>query len=179
MSLILRFLPSFAPGITALFNPWVLVAFLAYSIALGGYSFFQGKAAGENALHEYIGKQAAETVRFVEKVVQLAGKVRTVYLKREKEIVTVTQYLEKEAEHVPSRAACNVTAGWMRVHNAAAEGQDRRITGTVDDATDTGVAERDALAQTIVPNYKAFHQVANDLRGCRAFVEGLGRLTAD
>lgn len=167
---IARFLPSFG----FLTNPWVLLGVLAYTVAVASFSAFQGYQAGESKYYKYIASEAANTVRFFTRIVELTNTIRVPYIKRETEVVTQYVYLESEAKNVPSRATCNITAGWLRVHDSAAEGLDKPIVGRVDDATDTGIKEADALRQTILPNYRAFHQTANDLIACRAFVNGLG-----
>lgn len=172
-SLLLRFIPSLAPFLA---NPWLIVAFLAYSVAITGFAGFQGYRLGENELYKYIASQAGETIRFMTRVVTLTKEVEVVRVKREIEIQKQFVYLNSEANNVPVRTACNITAGWMRVHDAAAEGSDRRIEGRVDDPADTGITEA-AAVQTVAGNYKAFHETANDLNACRAFVRGLGQIT--
>lgn len=175
MSFILRWLPSFAPALAPLLNPWVLLAFTLWSVGCFGYGLFTGKDAGKRELAEYIAGQARAAVAIIKKVQTLKETVRVPYLVREEVIRDVHHIIEKEIDHVPSRPDCNVTAGWMRVHNGAASG-DRRIEGAVDDPADTGVTEDRALA-VITGNYRAFHQVANDLTACRAFVGGLPTAT--
>lgn len=172
MGVFLKFLPSFAP----LLNPWVLVMFLAYSIAVAGIAGVQGHKMGMAEHFRYLAAQGAETVLFITKVVKLKETIREPYVKREVVIQTVYEYIDKESANVPVRPAANITAGWMRVHDAAAEGQDRRIAGAVDDPRDTGITEAVALGQ-ITANYRAYHQVANDLHACRAFVAGIEKLT--
>lgn len=172
---IARLFPTFAPALKALANPWVLLAITLWSAGCFSYGLFLGKDAGARDLAEHLAQDAVAQVAFVQKIVKLAGKVRTVYVRGETEIQHHYIYVEKEAEHVPERPACNVTAGWMRVHDAAAAGPGGRIDGAVDDATDTGVTERQVLDGAIVPNYRAYHQVVNDLKACRAFVGGLGK----
>lgn len=113
--------------------------------------------------------------RTLTKIEKVKGDVRTVYRAGETKIETRYIEIEKENKNVPSRPECNITAGWMRGHDAAA-GTDRRDLGRMDDATDTGIAETAALA-VVTGNYKAYTQVANDLRACRGFVSGLKAAT--
>lgn len=173
---LLSFVPGLSSVVAPLLNPWVLLAFALYSAALVGFSGFQGYRLGMSELHEYIGKQAAETVNVIRKIETVKEIVRIPHIQKEIQIQTRFVHLEREAVNVPSRVACNVTVGWVRFHNAAADNQDRRVEGAVDDATDSGVTEAHAAA-TVAANYKAFHQVANDLTACRGFVSGVSAVT--
>lgn len=176
LSLVAKFLPTFLPAFQLLTNPVMLATFLIYSIVLSGFFAFQGWQVGMNKHLTYLAEQSRETVKFITKVVTLRDTIRVPYLQTEYKIHTEYVYLDKEAEDVPNRDSCNVTAGWMRVHNAAAQGPDRRVNGAVDDPADTGITESSAL-QTIIGNYKSYHQVANDLQACRGFLNGLNALT--
>lgn len=118
---------------------------------------------------------AAATVRYVTKVQKVVQQVKVPYTVTETKIETVYKDIEREVTNVPSRPNCNVTVGWMREHDALAAGQDRRDTGALDDATDTGIAEARALAP-IAANYKAYFQIANDLTACRAAFTGLSKI---
>ncbi len=174
LTLVAKFLPTFLPAFQLLANPAMLATFLIYSIVLSGFFAFQGWQVGINKHLTYLAKQSEETVKFITKVVKLRDEIRVPYYQTEYKIHTEYVYLDKEAEDVPNRDTCNVTAGWMRVHNGAAQG--RRVDGAVDDPSDTGITESSAL-QTIVGNYKSYHQVANDLKSCRSFLNGLNALT--
>jgi hypothetical protein len=175
LTLLLRFLPSLTPFAGILVNPWFWLAVAGYTIALAGFAAFQGHAVGVAKLHAHLADDARAEVRFVRQTVQLAGEVRTVYIQGETKVVDHFHIIEREAQNVPVRAACNVTAGWLRVHDAAADGPGGRIVGAVDDATDSGVTEAESL-DVVVGNYRSFYQVANDLRACRAFVDGLTKI---
>lgn len=178
MKFLLRFLPSFAPGFQVLFNPWVLLAFVLYTAAVATFAGIQGHKVGMNEHYRYLASQAAETVRFITRVVKIKDIVREEHVKREVEIQKEFVYIDREISNVPTRSVCNITNGWLRVHDSAAEGSNRRVEGALDAAADTGVTETEAL-RTITGNYRSYHQVANDLTACRAFVNGIGQLTAD
>ena len=177
MSFLLRFLPSFAPGLQVLFNPCLFMAFVLSTAAVATFAGIQGHKVGMNEHYKYLANMAVETVRFVTKIKTLTETIRVPHIQREVEIQVVYKYLDREIDNVPTRTACNVTSGWLHVHDAAAEGRDRRIERAVDAATDTGITETQAL-RTITGNYQSYHQVANDLTACRAFVNGLARITA-
>jgi hypothetical protein len=150
------------------------LALAAFAVAAGW-----GYHRGVRQLWDYQIEQAKTAVKIITKIEKVKEIVRVPYVKREIEIVEVFKTIEKEVERVPERAACNVTAGWMRAHDHAASGQDRSLDGDMDDARDTGVTERQVLAEAVIPNYKAFHQVANDLKACRAFVRGVAAITSE
>lgn len=172
MSFILRFLPSFAPMLGPLLNPWVLLAFVVYTGIVAGAAGFKGYDLGISKLNEHLAEDARAEVRFVKKVVKVAGEVRTRWLKGEERIVVQYQTIEREAANVPSRPACNATSGWVRVHDAAADGAGSSPVGAVDDKADSGVGEAQALG-AIVRNYRSYHQVANDLTACREAWRGV------
>lgn len=141
------------------------------ALAILGVTWFHGYTRGEIKLFEFKAELAAAAVVVVKKIELLKETVRVPYVKREVEIQKVFVTIEKEVSRVPSRTACFVTAGWMRVHDAAAGG-DRRPEGALDDPADTGVTEAQAHA-VVTANYRSFHEVKNDLIACRGFVAGL------
>lgn len=153
-----------------------IAVYAALGLMLIACGWLDGYRRGELKLFEYQAKEATATIALVKKIEKVKEIVRVVHVQREIEIQQVFVPIEKEAANVPSRSVCNVTAGWLRLHDAAAEGRDRRGIGAVDDATDTGIAEARADA-VVVANYKSFHQVANDLVACRSFVSGLKAAT--
>lgn len=137
-----------------------------------------GYHKGVKQLWDYQVDQAKEAVKVIVRIEKVKEIIRVPYVKREVVIETVFQTVEKETENAIARPACNATRGWVRRHDTAADGEDRRNGGTVDDEADTDIGE--TVAQGIViRNYKAFHQVANDLRACRAFVMDVAKLTGE
>src|SRR3990172_3170891 len=131
---------------------------LAYGAVAAGIGYHKGV----QQLWNYQVEQATVAIKIITKIQRVVEEVLVEHTKTEIKIVTVFKEIEKEVPHVPIRSACNVTSGWMRVHDHAADGEDRRDEGTVDDPRDTCVREDQALG-VIVRNYKAFHQVANHL----------------
>jgi hypothetical protein len=147
-----------------------LVAYGIAAAAVVGAAWLHGYSRGELKLFEYQAEQAEARVVIIKKIERVRDVVREVHVKREVQIQKVFIEIEKESAHVPSRAACNATYGWLFGHNAAAAAGSPE--GRLDDAADTGVTEARTLA-VVQANYKAFHVVANDLRACRAYVTGL------
>lgn len=164
-------------GIISFFlGNWQRVAVYALVIGMAlGMAELDGYRRGEKKLWEYQADQARAAVAVAVRIEKVKEEVRVPYIKREIQIQKVFIEIEKEAANVPSRPNCNVTAGWMFVHNAAASpaGRDE---GRVDDQTDTGITEAQALG-TVQANYKSFHEVVNDLTACRGFVAGLKKAT--
>jgi hypothetical protein len=150
-----------------------LVILMALGTAAG-----LGYHRGVKKLWDYQVEQAKAAVKIITKIEKVKEIVREVHVKREIEIREVVTIIEKEAPHVPVRAACNITAGWMRFHDYGAAGEDRPLDGAVDDARDTGIDEARAV-RVVTENYVRFHQVANDLRACRSFVRGIVQVTSE
>lgn len=157
-----------------LLGNWQRFAVYAALIALVlGMAELDGYRRGEKKLWEYQAEQARAAVVIVKKIEVVKETVRVPYIKRETVIQKVFVEIEKESTHVPSRPACNITFGWMRGHNAAADAG--RPEGALDDPGDTGITEAQALA-AVQANYRAYQEVANDLTACRGFVNGISTL---
>ena len=128
---------------------------------------------------EILRENVQAAIRIVNKVQVVTKTVETVRIKREKEIEHVFHTVFQDVvREVPVRVGCNVTRGWMRGHDYAAAGDDRSKPGGLDDKTDTGIDEAQALG-VVGDNYKKFHQVANDLKACRSAVAGIQKALAD
>jgi hypothetical protein len=168
-----------ATALAFLAGNWIRLALYGVVI-LGalGTAAGVGYHKGVKRLWDYQVEQARQAVKIVIKIEKVKEIIRVPYIKRETVIQTVFQTIEKETENATSRPACNATRGWVRRHDAAADGEDRRDGGTVDDEGDTTVTETSAQL-VVVQNYRSYHQVANDLRACRAFVVGIAKLTEE
>lgn len=153
---------------------WGVIAVLALAFFTTGW--VKGNQHGTEKLIKYKGEQAIAKVEVLTKIEKVKGDTIVKWKQGETKIVTQYQIIEKENTNVPSRPECNVTAGWMRGHDNAASGASERNGGSLDDKTDTGIREAAALG-VVTRNYKAYHQVANDLQSCRSFVDGLAKVT--
>lgn len=154
-----------------------IVIYGALILAALGVAAGWGYHRGVQKLWDYQAEQLKEALKIIVKIEKVKEIVRVPYIKREIEIVEVVRVVEKEVANVPVRAACNITAGWLRLHDYAAAGQDRPLDGAVDDPSDTTVTEAQALG-VIVKNYGQYHQITNDLRACRSFVRGVTEVTS-
>lgn len=162
--------------LTLLLGNWQRILVYAALIAAAlTVVWFHGLFTGRAALTEYKAEQATKAAQFVVKVERVKEIVRVPYIKRVVELQTRYITIEKENASVPNRPQCNVTFGWMRGHNNAAD-PDRREQGTVDDPADTGIGEAEALG-TVTRNYGRYHQVVADLKACRAFVNKLSKVS--
>ena len=171
MGAALRLISSFVLG-----NWQRLVIYGLVVLGMLGSAAALGYHRGVLKLYDYQAKQAIEAVKILTKIEKVKEIIRVPYVKRETVIQTVFQTIEKETENATSRPACNATRGWVRRHNAAADSEDPGQPGSMDDEADTGIRETEAEA-VVIRNYKAFHQVANDLKACRAFVQQVERVT--
>lgn len=160
---LLRWVPSVMGG-------WQMYAMIA--LAAAGVILMLRMHWIQEGREQILREDTAAIVRYVEKVHDVVRTVTREHTLVETKIETVYQTIEKEVPGVPTRAACNVTAGWMRVHDRAAGADERLEPGTVADTADTGVTEAQALGE-IAANYKTYHQIANDLTACRAAFQGV------
>lgn len=105
---------------------WRWIALGLVMVSAAGFGWVKGNEHGTQKLTAYIGEQAAETVRLrsaKEKIVTLTEtKWRT---KIEKVIVQATQNEKEAKDHVTTKddAGCTVTDGFVRVYDAAWQGQ--------------------------------------------------------
>lgn len=149
--------------------------YAALGITVAGFFELDGYRRGEKQLFDYKAEQAVAAVAIVTKIEKVKEIVRVPFTKKEIQIEKQFVYIEKEAAHVPDRSFCHLTLGWVHEHNVAVSAGGRDD-GAVDDPTDSGITEPEA-ASVVVANYKSFHQVANSLVACRAFVTGLSGAT--
>ena len=114
-----RFLPSFLPGVGALFNPWVLGAM---AIALAG-AWFYGYTVGRDRLDDYIAKQAVESVKLVAKRSKVSTRVVTRYVQVAGKTELVIKEVEKEVvKYAQLNPGLCLDDRWRVLHDAAASG---------------------------------------------------------
>lgn len=174
---ILKFLPGFAPGLGAFFNPWVLgIAAIAF-LGFGAWCGFKGYELGRSKLDDYIGKQAVEAVRIVTRQGEVTERVVTKYIKVKGETQVRTQVVEKEViryveaglDRYPlSRAA-------VVLHDAAALNAVPDPAGAVDGSA-SGL-EAAALTQACTENYATYHQTADRLRALQDWTREQRKVT--
>jgi hypothetical protein len=171
---------SMGKAIVAFVAAAAIVAFVAAAataaLLFGLYKsiYNAGYRAGEALLTNYKAEQSArtvETIREVEKIVVKVEKEyvdRIIKVKEKGDVITrtVTEYIK-----VPDDAACELRAGFVRLHDAAAANQPAGASGDAD-REPAGVALSQAAA-VIADNYGACHLWREQALGCRAFYEAV------
>src|SRR5262245_48521322 len=122
-----------------------LALYAVLAASLLAISWLHGYSRGEIKLFEYKAEQAREAVSIIQKIHEVERIVTLNHTKREVEIQTVFVTVEKEVASVPSRPDCNITLGWLRLHDAAAES--RAPEGRVDDPGDSRSEEHTSELQ--------------------------------
>lgn len=153
--------------------PWpyrVLVLIVLTGTSMG-FGWIKGaeqvQARWDAAVREQELKSAAVRVRQAEATVKVVtryvDRVRVVREKGETIIKEVPVYVPVEAD-----AACSVNRGFVRVHDAAAQGTVPEPAGDAD-AGASGVALSD-VAAAVADNYRRCHENAEQLRGLQGWV---------
>ena len=99
---------------------WGIIAALVASF--GGWSWFKGNEHGTQKLTDYIGQQAAQTVRIAAARVQVVTVVEKEYVDKIKTVYVKGATIEKEVKvyvNAKDDAACAVPVGFVREYNAA------------------------------------------------------------
>lgn len=144
-------------GVIKMFNliplPYRIIAAILIVLSIFGYGYKLGYDAGERKIAEFKAKALADYMQLqaaYEKAKNAVNEVVvTKYVDR---IVYITKWRTKNVEiikEVPSN--CELSAGWVHVHDSAAEGHDADRAAAADGAT-SGIKDTEALA-TVVDNY--------------------------
>lgn len=163
------FITSFLAFFTGGIGRWLtLAAIVTFAVFMARMHWI------DEGREEIIKSNAAGVIKYITQVQKVIEKVNVPYVKKEIVYQTVYKDLEKEAANVPSRAACNLTAGWVYYHDSAAAAIEPDP-AAVADKTDTSITEAQA-AGVVAENYKSYYQVANDLTACRAAITGISSI---
>lgn len=92
LTLIARFLPSLLPAVSALLNPWILLAILAAF----GWAGFKGYQIGAGKLETYRAEQLHQATKINTKRAQVTELVVTKYVQVAGKTEFVTRWIEKE-----------------------------------------------------------------------------------
>ena len=144
-------------GVIKMFNliplPYRILAAILIVLSIFGYGYKLGHDAGERKIAEFKAKALADYMQLqaaYEKAKNAVNEVVvTKYVDR---IVYITKWRTKNVEivkEVPSN--CELSAGWVHVHNSAAEGHDA-VRSEATDGASSGIKDTEALA-TVVDNY--------------------------
>ena len=151
--------------------PYRLLALVLLAVALIGFGWVKGAghvqakwdaAVQLQTLHTATGrqKQAEATVKVV---TQYVDRVRVVRERADTIIREVPVYVPVQAD-----AACTINRGFVRLHDAAAEGRMPEPARDADAAA-AGIA-LSAVAGTVTENYRTCHENAEQLRALQAWV---------
>lgn len=149
--------------------PWRLLAMALAAVALFSIGWFRGNEHGGQKLIDYIGKQAAETVRVVKLQGAATERIVTKYVKVAGKTKTVTETVEKEVvRYAESNPGACLDGRWRVLHDAAAANVIPPAPGPVDAA---GGAPKAAEAiGAVTDNYAACHRDADRLDALQEWV---------
>lgn len=151
--------------------PWKLIGILAIvaSAFVGGCQhgaksvtakWDAERAETEIQFQQLVAKQAQATTQVV---TQYVDRVRVVKQRGADIVKEVKVYVPAQAD-----AACTVPRGFVRLHDAAAEGVIPDTPGLAD-ASPSGIALSTTTA-TVVDNYGRYHEVAEQLKALQQWV---------
>lgn len=141
--------------------PYRWLAIAALAVALIGFGWIKGaghvQAQWDAAVRE---RQAQATAKVV---TQYVDRVRVVREKGDTIIKEVPVYVSVQAD-----AACTISRGFVRLHDAAAAGELPEPARDADAAA-TGIA-LSAVAGTVAANYQTCHENAEQLRALQTWI---------
>lgn len=151
--------------------PYRCLAVAALAVALTGFGWIKGaehvQAKWDAAVQQQTLKAAAIRQRQAEATVkvvtQYVDRVRIVREKGDTIIKEVPVYVPAQAD-----AACTINRGFVRLHDAAAQGVVPEPAGD-SDAAPAGIA-LSAVAGTVAENYTACHETAEQLRSLQWWI---------
>ena len=151
-------------------SAWKYIAIVVAVAALLSGAYFKGYDKAED-------KYLAEIAEFNAQKIVLEARLQTAL--SEVKVEVVTEYVDrvkvvKEKEYVyrdkivtvPSK--CELSDGWVRLHDASARGDDAGTTDFTDE-TPSGIRDTQALG-TVIENYSICHQNAEQLKALQNWV---------
>ncbi len=151
--------------------PYRLLILTMIAAVLFGYGWLEGAAHVQGQWDAATGKQAVQVANVEKEQAEATVKVVTEYVDRVKVVRQAGETIIKEVPiYVPAQAdaACLVPRGFVRLHNAAAEGIVPEPAGNSDAAT-AGVA-LSAVAGTVAENYTACRANAEQLSALQSWI---------
>ena len=133
--------------------PYRILGVILVIIAIFGFGYAKGLSVGNNKIRLFKAEAEAQYEKMQHELEIAKNKVNTkIVTEYVDKIVYVTKWRTKNVEivkEVPSN--CELSNGWVHVHDASAEGHDADSTGATD-ATSSGIKDTEAL-ETVVDNY--------------------------
>ncbi len=151
--------------------PYRWLALVLLAAALIGFGWIKGAGHVQAQWDAAVQKQTLQTAAVRERQAQAAVKVVTEYVDRVRVVREKGETIIKEVPvYVPveADAACSVNRGFVRVHDAAAQGTVPEPAGDAD-AGASGVA-LSAVAETVAGNYQSCHENAEQLRALQSWI---------
>ena len=151
--------------------PYRLLVLAVLGVALVGFGWIKGASHVPAQWDAAIQQQALQTAAIRERQSQATVKVVTQYVDRVRIVREKGETIIKEVPvYVPVQAdaACTITRGFVRLHDAAAAG-DLPEPARDADAAATGIA-LSAVAGTVAANYQTCHENAEQLTALQVWV---------
>lgn len=151
-------------------SSYKIIAFLLGILALAGTSYYYGYTTAKTAADLKYDKilQAAENqVADLRQQLSVAeGKVITVYVDKIIKVKEIEYVYINKSKNVPSK--CELSNGWVSLHDSAATGSEPDSTGVID-AAPSGIKDNQAL-ETVVSNYSTCQRNSEQLKSLQEWV---------
>lgn len=151
--------------------PYRLLALALLAVALLGFGWVKGASHVQGEWDAAIGKQAVQVATVKVKQAEATVQVVTKYVDRVKVVRTTGDTIIKEVPvyvTAEADAACVLSRGFVRLHDAAAAGRIPEPAGGAD-ASPAGIA-LSAVAGTVADNYGRCHENTEQLTALQDWV---------
>ena len=158
--------------------PYRLLALAALAVALIGFGWVKGTGHVQARWDAAVQQQTLQATAIRERQALATVKVVTEYVDRIRIVREKGDTIVKEVPvYVPVQAdaACTINRGFVRLHDAAAEGRMPEPARDAD-APAAGIA-LSAVARAVATNYQTCHENAEQLRALQAWVSEIPSAT--
>lgn len=151
-------------------TPYKILGFVLLILGVAGYSYYYGySAAKTKAQKEALEKENKNQALVIDLQKQLSAAKDKVIIRFVEKTNTITErkyiYVDK-AKNTPSK--CELSNGWVHVHNSSAKGTLPDSTGSSDETT-SGIRDNQAL-ETVVSNYSTCQRNSEQLKSLQEWV---------
>lgn len=148
--------------------PWRVVGIFAVLLSVWGYGYYGGLTHERKKQQAIAVKQIADVLAEERARQDVSAKVDTKHQAATEKVRTVTRTIIKVIRDEKPSADCNLSNGWVRLHNAAADGTLPDSTG-VDHAKPSGITA-DLALETVAGNYGTCHEVRQIALDCQGWI---------
>ena len=151
--------------------PYRLLAMAAFAVALVGFGWVKGTGHVQAEWDAATGRQSLQVAVVQKRQAEATVQVVTKYVDRVKVVREAGDTIIKEVPvYVPAEAdaACVLSRGFVRLHDAAAAGRLPQAAGAAD-ALPAGIA-LSAVAGTVADNYQRCHENAEQLKSLQEWI---------